>query len=94
MQGRAYELKTMARAHTQDAINTLAKIMNDEGARDQDRIVAANSLLDRGHGRPGAVDEVSIVRDEMQRLSLQVLEVIAEQPRMLELDPPEPEDAE
>lgn len=41
-----------ARRHTNAAIATLAEIMNDKMAKDADRIKAADSILDRGHGKP------------------------------------------
>lgn len=42
----------LARAHTELAIETLAEIMADPWAKDADRIKAADSILDRGHGKP------------------------------------------
>jgi HEAT repeat protein len=42
----------LARDHTERAIDTLAQIMSDEFAEDRDRIRAAESILDRGHGKP------------------------------------------
>jgi hypothetical protein len=42
----------LAREHTETAIRTLAEIMNDEFAEDKDRIKAADTILDRGHGKP------------------------------------------
>ena len=45
-------LRELARAHTKDAVDTLVTIMADEGAPEPARISAANSLLDRGYGRP------------------------------------------
>jgi hypothetical protein len=43
---------SIARQHTQAAVDTLAEIMNDPWAKDSDRIKAADSILDRGHGKP------------------------------------------
>lgn len=45
-------LDNLAREHTERAVETIANIMNDEFAEDRDRISAANSILDRGHGKP------------------------------------------
>ncbi len=55
------EVRRLAREYTAEAIETLAEIMADEKAPESSRIEAANSLLDRGYGRPvQAVDlEVS-----------------------------------
>ncbi len=46
------EIKSLARAHTEPAINTLAGIMNQKKAPPAARAAAANSLLDRGWGKP------------------------------------------
>lgn len=42
---------TLARLHTAEAIGTLVQVMRDKGAKPSERVNAANSLLDRGHGR-------------------------------------------
>src|ERR1700730_898191 len=52
--GRPKELKgiqELARSHAEMAIETLAKIAKD-GQSEASRASAANSLLDRGYGRP------------------------------------------
>lgn len=46
------ELREAAREHSQAALETLVGIMNDHEAPHAARISAANSLLDRGHGKP------------------------------------------
>lgn len=46
------ELREAAREHSQAALETLVGIMNDGEAPHAARISAANSLLDRGHGKP------------------------------------------
>jgi hypothetical protein len=45
-------LTELATAYTGDALATLASIMKDETAPPSARVAAANSLLDRGHGKP------------------------------------------
>jgi hypothetical protein len=45
------EIRSLARAHTESALNCLAGIMNKEGAPESARVAAANSLLDRGWGK-------------------------------------------
>jgi hypothetical protein len=45
-------LRELARAHTKDALDTLVAIMADEEAPQPARISAANSILDRGYGKP------------------------------------------
>lgn len=46
------DLRSLARAHTAAAIKTLAGIMNQPKAQASARVTAANSLLDRGWGKP------------------------------------------
>jgi hypothetical protein len=45
------EIRSLARKHTEKALNTLAGIMNEPSAPPAARVAAANSLLDRGWGR-------------------------------------------
>ena len=45
------EVRDLARKHTVAAVNRLATIMQ-KGRSEQARILAANSLLDRGWGKP------------------------------------------
>lgn len=46
------DIRSLARGHTEAAINTLAGIMNQVEAPPAARVAAANSLLDRGWGKP------------------------------------------
>lgn len=46
------QIKSLARAHTDTAINVLAGIMEQPSAPEAARVAAANSLLDRGWGKP------------------------------------------
>jgi hypothetical protein len=46
------EIRSLARGHTEAAINCLAGIMNKETAPEAARISAATALLDRGWGKP------------------------------------------
>lgn len=48
----ALDVKQLARNHTIAAIETLAAIMQDRDAVPAARVAAANSLLDRGFGKP------------------------------------------
>ena len=49
------EIRSLARGHTESAINCLAGIMNKVDAPESARVAAANSLLDRGWGKAPAV---------------------------------------
>jgi hypothetical protein len=46
------EVKELAREHTGKAIETLVAIMSNPKAAPAARVSAANSLLDRGYGKP------------------------------------------
>lgn len=46
------EIKSLARSHTETALRTLAGIMEQTDAPPAARVAAANSLLDRGWGKP------------------------------------------
>lgn len=45
-------LDNLAREHTERAVEVIAEILNDPLAEPRDRIKAADSILDRGHGKP------------------------------------------
>lgn len=45
------EIRSLARSHTEKAINTLVGIMSQEKANAAARVAAANALLDRGWGK-------------------------------------------
>jgi len=46
------DIRSLARTHTEAALRTLAGIMNQPDAPEAARVAAANSLLDRGWGKP------------------------------------------
>lgn len=58
------ELKQLAQQYTAQAIETLAEIMQDAEAPYSARITAANSLLDRGHGKPTQALELGLEPSE------------------------------
>jgi hypothetical protein len=62
------EIKSLARSHTEAAINTLAGIMNKTDAPDAARVAAANSLLDRGWGKATQHIETEITKRYVARL--------------------------
>ncbi len=45
------DVRDAARHHTQAAVETLVSVMEDRKAPHSARVAAANSLLDRGHGK-------------------------------------------
>jgi hypothetical protein len=46
------DIRSLARSHTEKAINVLVGIMNQSEAPQAARVSAANSILDRGWGKP------------------------------------------
>jgi hypothetical protein len=70
-----YGLRELARRHTPAAIATLAQIMKDKKAPPAARVVAANSLLDRGFDKPVQTVESSI-KHEFSEISTE--QIIAE----------------
>lgn len=46
------EIRSLARGHTESAINTLAGIMTATDAPHAARVSAATAILDRGWGKP------------------------------------------
>lgn len=54
-----HKLTELARARTEEAVITLANIMLDENAPHSARVNAACALLDRGHGKPMQMTEVT-----------------------------------
>lgn len=48
-------IKSLARAHTESAVNVLKNIANNRKAPPSSRVAAATALLDRGWGRPAQV---------------------------------------
>lgn len=46
------DIRSLARSHTETALKTLAGIMEQSDAPPAARVAAANSLLDRGWGKP------------------------------------------
>jgi len=60
------ELQELARTYTDEALCTLASIMRDKKAPHAARAAAANSLLDRGYGKP--LQRVICVDSAMSKL--------------------------
>jgi hypothetical protein len=62
------EIRSLARSHTESALNVLAGIMNKTDAPEAARVSAANSLLDRGWGKAAQIiagdEELPAVRIE------------------------------
>jgi hypothetical protein len=46
------EIRSLARSHTESALNVLVGVMGQTDAPPAARVAAANSILDRGWGKP------------------------------------------
>ena len=46
------QIRSLARSHTESAVNVLAGVMNETTAPHAARVSAASALLDRGWGKP------------------------------------------
>lgn len=84
-------IKSLARGHTTNCIKVLAGLMNEESVPAAARISAANSILDRGWGRPAQ----TIVGDDDNPLRLVVVtgvphpEISGDQPKIIDHEPSE-----
>lgn len=54
------EIRDIARQHTDAAIETLVKVMENKEASPSARVAAATALLDRGWGRPAQTINANI----------------------------------
>ena len=68
------EIREIARQHTDAAIETLVKVMDNDSASHSARVAAASALLDRGWGRPAQTIDASIngngsLSDVLQEMS-------------------------
>jgi hypothetical protein len=79
---------TAARELTEDAIDTLAAIMKDPKAPAGARILAAQALLDRGHGKPPLAVDVKYETWDLTRLTTEELETLERIMRQAIFPPP------
>ena len=71
------EIRSLARSHTEAAINVLAGIMNKTDAPESARVAAAEKLLDRGWGK--AVQPMAVtVEDPWQTMLAGVVAEVSE----------------
>jgi hypothetical protein len=57
------EVQELARTYTTEAVDTLVKIMKAKSEPAAARVAAANSILDRGYGKPAVTVDATIRRD-------------------------------
>ena len=66
------ELRILARKHTETAIKTLLGLMTNEKVAPPYRIAAANSLMDRGWGRPAQM----LASEDGGALGIRITEIV------------------
>ena len=71
------EIKSLARSHTESAINVLRGCMNEPAAPWAARVQAANYLLDRGWGKPTQI----IGGDSENPLKIETIERVIVDPK-------------
>jgi hypothetical protein len=71
------DVQELAREQSPQAINTLAKIMNDEKTPPAARVAAANALLDRGYGKPTQPISKTLAKVDPSTLTDEELAAIA-----------------
>jgi len=57
------QLRSLARSMTEMAVMTLAGVASSKGAPPAARVAAANSILDRGWGRPEQISTADVSGD-------------------------------
>ena len=90
------DIKSLARQHTQSAIDVLASVMNQPKAPPAARVAAAQALLDRGWGKPAQVvtgDESGLPISVIHRVIVQLpVPVVVEGTDFIENATPHDED--
>ena len=63
------DIRSLARSHTEKALNTLAGIMKEPDAPPAARVSAAIALLDRGWGKPQQTVDMTVRRQIAKDMS-------------------------
>ena len=71
------EIQELARGYTREAIDTLAAIMRSKKAPAAARAAAANSIIDRGYGRPAQTVQATMTRTDASEMTDEELMAIA-----------------
>ena len=73
------EIQTLARQSTAEAVETLRDVMCDKNAPPAARVAAANSILDRGYGRPSqTINSGGTDRSLDQMTNAELLAIVAQ----------------
>jgi len=76
----APEVKEAAQAHTLEMLSVLVSVAKDNGAPPAARVAAANSVLDRGHGKPMANLEAKVATVDVNQMHLDALRDLSRLP--------------
>jgi hypothetical protein len=71
------DIRSLARSHTQKALNVLAGIMEQGDAPPAARVSAAQALLDRGWGKPAQTVDMTVRKQIAKELTDDALADIA-----------------
>jgi hypothetical protein len=82
------QIRSLARAHTETAINVLVGIMNQNEAPPPARVSAASALLDRGWGKP---TQPIAGDDDADAIRLEVIKRMIVDPKGANDDPGNPD---
>ena len=79
-------IRDLAKIHTEDALKTLAEIVNNPNASDTARVQACNALLDRGWGKaPQYTENVNVGVDYLSYLDMLAKEATEEELKSVEV---------
>jgi hypothetical protein len=81
------EIRSLARKHTHKAINTLVSIMVEPKAPAAARIMAANSLMDRGWGKAAQLVDVQGEVRQLVEVKLKLVQAAPAMPSRSSLSP-------
>lgn len=70
---RMQDIRTLAKTFSEEAVTTLSEIMKDKAAPHSSRVAAANSLLDRGWGKPKETIEANVTLTSFEAMSIDEL---------------------
>jgi hypothetical protein len=79
-------IRDLAKVHTEDALKTLAEIVNNPKSSDTARVQACNAILDRGWGKaPQYTENVNVGVDYLSYLDMLAKETTEEELKSVEV---------
>lgn len=71
------DIREAAQEYTAEALGVLASVMRDEAQPAAARVVAANSIIDRGHGKPSQSVQVDAIIGDKRPVEMTEEELLA-----------------